>query len=437
MKLRSSVLIALLGVAFIVALQCLWLYNTYQLLKDDLEKELTDLVEESLLKERDLRLDRFYADSTSTALEFDGRADELTRFNEALNEEGLPVSLVQVDSIAKEMLLERNITNAITIDLVEASTGRVMATSNPHFELHFGGFVASQAVAVNYERTHGIRMLVDNPYTIIFGRMIALILASLVLLTLIIWSILQQIHFIRKQDKIANLRQDFTYAMVHDMKTPLSSIIMSLRSLRSGKLDGKEELKQKYMGIAEDEASQLLALTNKILTLSRLENHKLELHVDRVELKPLLDDLVQRFSVKSAKQVTFDVQLTVPNVLADPQYLSEALSNLLDNSIKYSGESVHIEVASHETFGHVILSVKDDGLGISPQDVNTIFEKFERGEAAKRSSQGGASGFGLGLNLVYRIMEAHGGRVEVDSVEGSYSKFSLWFPKEIKTENHE
>ena len=92
MKLRSSVLIALLGVAIIVALQCLWLYNTNQLLKDDLEKELTDLVEESLLKERDLRLDLFYADSTSTALEFDGRADELTRFNEALNEEGIPVS---------------------------------------------------------------------------------------------------------------------------------------------------------------------------------------------------------------------------------------------------------------------------------------------------------------------------------------------------------
>ena len=437
MKLRSSVLIALLGVAFIVALQVLWLSNTYQLLREDFQKELTDLVEEALLKERDLRLDKFYADSTSTDLAFDQRADELTRFNEALNEEGLPVSLVAVDSIAKEMLSERRITNEITIDLIDASTGRVLATSNPRFHVHFGGFVASQAVAVNYERTHGVRVLVDNPYSIIFSRMIVLLIASLILLALVVWSILQQMRFIRQQDKIASLRQDFTYAMVHDMKTPLSSIIMSLRSLRSGKLDGKEELKQKYMGIAQDEASQLLDLTNKILTLSRLENHKLELHVDRVELKPLLDDLVQRFTVKATKKVTFDVQLSVPSMLADPQYLSEALSNLMDNSIKYSGETVHIEVASHETFGHVILSVKDDGLGIPPQDLKAIFEKFERGEAAKRSRQGGASGFGLGLNLVYQIMDAHEGRVEVDSVEGSYSKFSLWFPKDIKTDDHE
>ena len=437
MKLRSSVLIALLGVAFIVALQVLWLSNTYQLLREDFQKELTDLVEEALLKERDLRLDKFYADSTSTDLAFDQRADELTRFNEALNEEGLPVSLVAVDSIAKEMLSERRITNEITIDLIDASTGRVLATSNPRFHVHFGGFVASQAVAVNYERTHGVRVLVDNPYSIIFSRMIVLLIASLILLALVVWSILQQMRFIRQQDKIASLRQDFTYAMVHDMKTPLSSIIMSLRSLRSGKLDGKEELKQKYMGIAQDEASQLLDLTNKILTLSRLENHKLELHVDRVELKPLLDDLVQRFTVKATKKVSFDVQLSVPSMLADPQYLSEALSNLMDNSIKYSGETVHIEVASHETFGHVILSVKDDGLGIPPQDLKAIFEKFERGEAAKRSRQGGASGFGLGLNLVYQIMDAHEGRVEVDSVEGSYSKFSLWFPKDIKTDDHE
>ena len=335
MKLRSSVLIALLGVAFIVALQVLWLSNTYQLLREDFQKELTDLVEEALLKERDLRLDKFYADSTSTDLAFDQRADELTRFNEALNEEGLPVSLVAVDSIAKEMLSERRITNEITIDLIDASTGRVLATSNPRFHVHFGGFVASQAVAVNYERTHGVRVLVDNPYSIIFSRMIVLLIASLILLALVVWSILQQMRFIRQQDKIASLRQDFTYAMVHDMKTPLSSIIMSLRSLRSGKLDGKEELKQKYMGIAQDEASQLLDLTNKILTLSRLENHKLELHVDRVELKPLLDDLVQRFTVKATKKVSFDVQLSVPSMLADPQYLSEALSNLLDNSIKY------------------------------------------------------------------------------------------------------
>ncbi len=437
MKSKYSLGITLLGVAFIVALQVLWLSNTYQLLKEDFQKELTDMVEEALLKERDLRLDLFYADSTATDLAFDQRADELTRFNEALNEEGIPVSLVAVDSIAKELLTAQHITNEITIDLIDASTGRVLSTSNPRFHVHFGGFVASQAVAVNYERTHGIRMLVDNPYSIIFSRMIVLLIASLILLALVVWSILQQMHFIRQQDKIASLRQDFTYAMVHDMKTPLSSIIMSLRSLRSGKLDGKEELKQKYMGIAEDEASQLLALTNKILTLSRLENHKLELHVDRVELKPLLDDLMQRFTVKAAKQVSFDVQLAVPSVLADPQYLSEALSNLLDNSVKYSGESVHIEIASHETFGHFILSVKDDGLGIAPQDLKAIFEKFERGEAAKRSRQGGASGFGLGLNLVYQIMDAHGGRVEVDSVEGAYSKFSLWFPKEIKTESHE
>lgn len=434
MKSKSGIWIALLGVMFIVALQSLWLSGTYRLLEENLRKEISDIVEEAMLRERDLRMDRFYADTVNAYLSFDERADELTRFNEALTDEGLPVSLLEVDSIARSLLVGQGIRNQITIDLVDAATGRVLATSSPRFRPHFS-FIASQAVAVNYERTRGIRLLVDNPYRIIFGRMIVLILASCVLFGLVIWSILMQVRFIRQKDKIATLRQDFTYAMVHDMKTPLSSIIMSLRNLRSGRLDGKEALRARYMSIAEEEASQLLELTNKILTLSRLENHRLELHIDRVELEPLVTSLVQKFGVKTAgKEVIFETHLKVPQVMADPQYLSEALSNLIDNSIKYSGEVVHIDIASQETFGHVIISVRDDGMGIAPDDLQVIFDKFERGEATRRSRQGGASGFGLGLNLVSQVLNAHGGKVEVESVEGAYSKFSLWFPKEVKIE---
>jgi len=435
MRAKYSVWIAIMGVMLIITLQFLWLSNTYQLLSSDLEKELTALIEESLLRERDLRMDRFYADTLNTDLVFDERADELIRFNEALNEEGIPVSMLEVDSIARLLLADKAIFNSITIDLVDASSGRVLSTSNPRFKVHLGGFIASQAVAVNFEKTQGIRMLVDNPYMIIFSRMIVLIMASLVLLALVIWCMLRQVQFIRQQDKIATLRQDFTYAMVHDMKTPLSSIIMSLRNLRSDKLRDKEELRQKYMGIAESQASQLLDLTNKILTISRLENQKLELHVDKVELLPLVEELIQKFQVKAGKEITFDKQLKVPFLMADPQYLGEALSNLIDNSIKYSDRQVHIEIASQETFGHVILSVRDNGIGIAPRDMQVIFDKFERGAATRRSEKGGALGFGLGLNMVAQIMAAHGGKVDVDSVEGEYSKFSLWFPKKQRTDD--
>ena len=433
MKTRYSVLMAALGVVFIATLQGLWLYNTYRLLENNLQKEFTEVVEEALLMERDLRLDRFYADTTSVSLSFDERANEITRFNEALTDGGFPVSLAAVDSLARTLLEAEGIRNDISIERVQAGSGGVLESSNPSFAPHVGGVVASDAVAVNYDKTEGVRMLVEHPYSIIFSRMLLLMLTSCLLLALVVWSLLVQMRMIRLQDRIAGLRQDFTYAMVHDMKTPLSSIIMSLRNLRGGKLDGKEELKQKYMAIAENEASQLLTLTNKILTISRLENQKLELHIDKVELEPLVKEVIQKFSVDAGKKVSFQVRLKVPQVQADPQYLAEVLSNLVDNSVKYSRDVVNVEITSQETFGHVIVSVRDDGMGISPKDLQIIFEKFERGAATFRSRQGGASGFGLGLNLVNRVLQAHGGKVEVDSVEGEYSRFSLWFPK-IHTE---
>lgn len=105
-----------------------------------------------------------------------------------------------------------------------------------------------------------------------------LLIATVILMIFVIGCIVYQIKIIARQNKIAQLREDFSYAMIHDMKTPLSSITMCTSFLHSGRLDDKPEMKEKYFTIVENEADHLLALTNKILTLSKLENHKLEMN---------------------------------------------------------------------------------------------------------------------------------------------------------------
>ena len=91
------------------------------------------------------------------------------------------------------------------------------------------------------------------------------------------------------------MREDFSYAMIHDMKTPLSSIIMCANFLHSGRLDDKPEIKEKYFTIIENESDHLLMLTNKVLTLSKLENHKLEMTKSTFELQPMMADLKEKF----------------------------------------------------------------------------------------------------------------------------------------------
>ena len=113
--------------------------------------------------------------------------------------------------------------------------------------------------------------------------------------------------------------------------------------------------------------------------------------------------------------------------------LKEAISNLIDNAIKYSGDSVRIDISVGSDDTYTWIRVKDNGFGISHQDQKKIFEKFERAAAIDRNRKGGAAGFGLGLNYVYRVAEAHGGEVRVFSIEGQSSEFTIYLPILIQT----
>ena len=117
-------------------------------------------------------------------------------------------------------------------------------------------------------------------------------------------------------------------------------------------------------------------------------------------------------------------------MFADKEYLGEVFYNLIDNSIKYSSNSVHIEIFSYRVEKGVNIRVKDNGIGISKEDQQIIFDKFERASASKRTfSKGGAPGFGLGLNYVYQVIEAHEGKIYVNSIEGDFTEFTLFIPK--------
>ena len=112
------------------------------------------------------------------------------------------------------------------------------------------------------------------------------------------------------------MREDFSYAMIHDMKTPLSSIIMCANFLHSGRLDDKPEIKEKYFTIIENESDHLLMLTNKVLTLSKLENHKLEMAKSTFELQPMMADLKEKFTTKATKPVHITINLQADTAYA-------------------------------------------------------------------------------------------------------------------------
>ena len=328
-----------------------------------------------------------------------------------------------VDSLLSVINLDRNFT-VMEVD----KEGKILRQNN---ELLTPTSLKTRIFSTRRDQSKGIQLALNNPYPTLFRRLSPLFLASAIILILFGAILLRLLRYLDEQKMMADLRNDFSYAMVHDMKSPLSSIIMGARFLHSGKVDDKPQIKEKYYSIIESEAEHLLALVNKLLTISKLENKKLILNKQTVNLEPIIDDLVEKAKAKTEKNIDFIVDLMTKHVLADEQYLAEAISNLIDNAIKYSKDDIKISITSHQNDKYVLLKVRDNGIGISKEDQRIIFDKFERAAVHEHNRKGGVSGFGLGLNYVDQVMQAHGGKVTVNSEKDNYSEFTLYIPKSV------
>ena len=428
-----------LGLVAIIAIQGLWLANTYRLIEEGLTRTANRLFPKAVIDEAIERLKRLgqerNEDSVNAVRSFswEESSDEkamLDFITTALHHYAdsvyhSSVSLPLLDSIFAAALERENIHAELFCQVVD-STG-----SSPREErARMERTIVTQPVFLDGTHVKAVRAVIANPYWIAFRRMGVMLVATALLILFVAVCIVYQVRIIIKQNKIARLRQDFTYAMIHDMKTPISTISMAGHTLESGILDSKPELRKRYFAILNEESAHLLSLSEKILTIAKLEQSRLRLVRSEVDLPRIFDELVQKFEVKAEKKVSFDVDCPpLPPFLADEEYLKEAIGNLIDNSLKYSGDAVRIRLSARAEEGFVRISVRDDGWGIPLKRRKRIFEKFDRGGLEyKRDKK--IPGFGLGLNYVYRVITAMNGTVELDSVEGEYSDFTLSLPLE-------
>ena len=339
------------------------------------------------------------------------------------SEISLDTLALYMDSLLNVVGLNRDFT-ILEVD----GMGKILRRSNSQ---ETATSLKTRVFSTRRDQSKGIQLALNDPYPTLARQLSPLFFASAIILILFGAILLRLLRYLDEQKMMADLRNDFSYAMVHDMKSPLSSIIMGARFLHSGKVDDKPEIKEKYFTIIESEADHLLALVNKLLTISKLENKKLILNKQHINLVTIIDDLVEKAKAKTDKNIDFTVDLMTKHVMADEQYLTEAISNLIDNAIKYSKENIKIYITSHSTDKYVLLKVRDNGIGISKEDQLSIFDKFGRAAIHEHNRKGGVSGFGLGLNYVDQVMQAHGGKVTVQSEKDQYSEFTLYIPKNV------
>lgn len=435
MKTYYIRLITILGLSIILLVQFVWLANSYNFVKDELKIKSTNMLEQAIMEETFSRLQNLPIGTkvqSRTEEDKNRNVPEFVYMQESLEQLKSPIILDSINHIYKQLLLKNNYPSECMISISKKDTIIQHIGNKPSslFSLQ------TDKVPLRKDYSIVIQAQFVNPNNLFFGKMGLLLVSTTILLIFVVFCIIYQVRIISKMNKISQIREDFSYAMVHDMKTPLSTIMMVQDMLKSGRLEGKPEIKNKYMSIAESETEHLFALTNKILTISKLENHKLEMNKTEVELTPIIEKLTEKFKAKAQKPVNFIISLQAKTAYADNDYLGEVISNLIDNAIKYSKESVEINITTEESERYTILKVRDNGLGISEADQKIIFQKYERAAAAKRSCKNGASGFGLGLNFVDQVIKAHEGRIFVNSTEGEFTEFTIYLPLETINKRH-
>jgi signal transduction histidine kinase len=232
---------------------------------------------------------------------------------------------------------------------------------------------------------------------------------------------------VRRELRLSRLKSDFVANVSHELKTPLALIRLFAETLELGRVPSEEKARQ-YHSIINKESRRLTQLINNILDFSRIEAGRKEYRFVPGDVGAVVREVVDAYRFPIEQQgfaLELDVADELPELEIDPEALSQALINLVNNAIKYSQEDRLIRVSARREGERVLVSVADRGIGIPRAEQKKIFEKFYRAESSLVHT---TKGSGLGLALVRHIMEAHGGAVEVASVPGEGSTFTLVLP---------
>jgi two-component system phosphate regulon sensor histidine kinase PhoR len=267
-----------------------------------------------------------------------------------------------------------------------------------------------------------------NKSRYLISKLWAPLLMSIFFILIIVGIFSFVIYKIIHQKKLADLKNDFINNMTHEFKTPIATVSLATEALQEDKVSNSRETMLRYIRVIQEESKRLGTQVEKVLQLASMDKNNLKFEMHTFMLNDLVDSVMERarFQVEerggslTVNQISGDVEL-----LADESHLSNALFNLLDNAIKYSPDVPQVSMHILKTKKGISIEVKDQGIGLSQEQQKHVFDKFYRVPTGNIHN---VKGFGLGLNYVKYVIEAHGGEIMVESQLQRGSKFIVVLP---------
>jgi len=241
------------------------------------------------------------------------------------------------------------------------------------------------------------------------------------------FGLLMTVWVVRREMALTSLQSEFVAAVTHEFKSPITSIRLLIERITSGRL-GARDSPDRYLAAIGAETDRLEGLVNRLLEARKLQDGQREYRFQAGPIEALVGDAVRRLQPQAAAKrmsIAVTVAPSLPRLDIDTESMLDAITNLIDNAIKYSPEGSSVAISVERSGGDVRVTVADEGVGVQPADAQRIFEPFFR---SRRGDHANVHGTGLGLSLVKATAEAHGGTVTVQSDGVRGSRFVLAVP---------
>jgi len=263
------------------------------------------------------------------------------------------------------------------------------------------------------------------------------LLISILFIAAIIITYYLTINTIIRQKKLSDIKNDFINNMTHELKTPISTISLACEMLRDKELRKDSEMFERYVSMIHEENDRLSLQVENVLQSAIWGSGEIKLKLESIDVNEILQSTLKSFEIRlkeEGAELSTEFNASSALVQADRIHLTNVINNLLDNALKYSGKEKRLEVVTQNNPKGVIISVSDNGIGISKENQKKIFDKLYRVSTGNIHD---VKGFGLGLSYVQTVVEKHKGSVKVNSQLGKGSTFVVFLPFQNQTDqNH-
>lgn len=410
------VLLAVVSLGLIVAGQVYWVRKAYsiqeQQFNDRVVMALTRVVGEILLMNNDSAM-------TEPVLQ-----KQANFFVANINETPEPFLL---ETLLREEFERSNLTEDFEYGIYDCFTDSIVFGGKVDFRNPGTGRAEEILALINLEPDgHYFGVLFPNKTALILQQLDFWMYSSIIIFLIVVF-FSYTILLLMRQKRLSEVKTDFINNMTHELKTPISTIALSSEALSSPTICDEPDRMNRYVQIIRNENNRLRSQVEKVLQIASLSPGRVSLKIESLDVHSIIRKAEVTFRIKLEEmegKMKLKLDASNPRIRGDVMHVTNMIYNLLDNAVKYSGDHPEVTISTHNEQGKLIVSVRDNGIGIPRSQQKMIFDKFYRVPTGNRHD---VKGFGLGLYYVRTMMKAHRGRVRVESIPGKGSTFMLEF----------